>query len=461
MTGDDDRQDGSPVPVSVAPEANRRGLRRSLAGGVTAVFTAALVVTAAVAALVSALGLPAWLVFLSCCGAGLPAGAWLLNRYLREVTEVVRALGDGISSLRDNDFSIRLAVTRRDELGELVRAYNQAVGTLRDERAAIRQRELLLETALYRSPVALVLVNQIDRVIYANPEARRLFLGGEKIEGRRFDDILAGCPGALRDTLSRSGDGLFTVDDDHQPETFHLSRRRFQLNRQNHTLYLVRRLTHEFSREEARIWKRVIRIISHELNNSLAPISSLVHSAGILAERPAERERLPRIFAAIEDRVSHLTKFLDGYARFARLPKPKKEEVDWQDLLDSVRRLYPFTLEGSAPESTGVFDRAQIEQVLINLVKNAHEASPGEAEVTVRLGAAPDDGTRIEILDRGIGMDEEVMRQALLPFFSTKKDGVGVGLPLCREILSEHGGKLSLHNLEGGGLAATCWLPPA
>ncbi len=345
------------------------------------------------------------------------------------------------------------------------------MGILRDERSAIRQRELLLETALYRSPVALVLTNQIQRVVYANPEARRLFMGGEKIEGRRFEDILAGCPGALRDTLSRGGDGLFTVDDDREPETFHLSRRRFQLNRQSHTLYLVRRLTHEFSREEARIWKRVIRIISHELNNSLAPISSLVHSAGILAERPAERERLPRIFAAIEDRVSHLTNFLGGYARFARLPKPKKEEVAWQDLLDSVRRLYPFeifhlhasgaTRNGATPTTAGVFDRAQIEQVLINLLKNAHEASPGKAEVTVRLGEAPSGGTRIEVLDRGTGMDEEVMRQALLPFFSTKKDGVGVGLPLCREILSEHGGKLSLHNRQGGGLAATCWLPPA
>ncbi len=461
MAGDDDRQEGTPEPASGELETNHRGPRRSLAGGVTAVFAAALIVTAAVAALATSLGLPAWLTFLICCGAGLPFGAWLLNRHLRPVAEVVQALSDGISSLKDNDFSIRLAVTRRDELGELVAHYNQAVGILREERSAIRQRELLLETALYRSPVALVLTNQIQRVVYANPEARRLFMGGEKIEGRRFEDILAGCPGELRNTLSRGGDGLFTVDSDREPETFHLSRRRFQLNRQSHTLYLLRRLTHEFSREEARIWKRVIRIISHELNNSLAPISSLVHSAGILAERPAERDRLPRIFVAIEDRVTHLTKFLGGYARFARLPKPKKQEAIWQDLLDGVRRLYPFELEGSPPEPAGVFDRAQIEQVLINLVKNAHEASPGEAEITVRLGEAAGGGTRIEVLDRGTGMDEEVMRQALLPFFSTKKDGVGVGLPLCREILSEHGGKLSLHNREGGGLAATCWLPPA
>lgn len=437
-----------------------RASARSLAGSIATLFLAVVVVVATLAAAASRLDLPAWMVFLICCGAGLPLGWWLLDRYLRPVREVVQALSDGISSLRGNDFSIRLAVTRQDELGELVAQYNEAVAVLREERSAIRQRELLLETALYSSPVALVLTNQLDRVIYSNPEARRLFLGGAKIEGRAFQDILAGCPPELRETLSRGGNGLFSIEADREAETFHLARRRFQLNHQSHTLYLVRRLTHELSREEARIWKRVIRIISHELNNSLAPISSMVHSAGVLAARGGQVERLPEIFASIEDRVSHLTRFLRGYARFARLPAPNKERVPWQDLLDRVRELYPFEQTGEPPEPAGLFDPAQIEQVLINLLKNAREASPEGAAVTLRLGPAPDGGTRVEILDRGKGMDEDTLRQALMPFFSTKKDGVGVGLPLCREILSEHGGKLSLHNREGGGLAATCWLPP-
>ncbi len=435
-------------------------MRRSLAGSVALRFAGILILMAAIATGASQLDLPPWLTFLLCCGAGLPLGAWLLNRQLRPVTEVVQALSDGISSLKDNDFSIRLAVTRRDELGELVGSYNEAVAILRDERSAIRQRELLLETALYRSPVALVLTNQLDRVVYSNPEARRLFLGGEKIEGKRFQDILSGCPPELRASIAGSGDGLFTLGEEREPETFHLSRRKFQLNRQSHTLYLLRRLTHEFSREEVRIWKRVIRVISHELNNSLAPISSLVHSASVLAGRSDQLDRLPEIFASIEDRVTHLTHFLRGYARFARLPKPQKEAVSWRDLLDGIRQLYPFEIEGSPPGPTGVFDPAQIEQVLINLLKNAREASPEDAPITVRLGSAPDGGTRIEVLDRGKGMDEDTMRQALLPFFSTKKDGVGVGLPLCREILTEHDGKLSLQNREGGGLVATCWLPP-
>ncbi len=448
------------VPEEAAAQPPRRAPRRSLAGSVAAVFVLALLLMAALAAAVARLEIPAWQTFLLVAGLGIPLGTWLLNRFLRPVTEVLQALTDGLASLKDNDFSIRLAVHRDDELGELVARYNEAVGLLRRERSAIRQRELLLETALYRSPVALVLTNQLDRVIYANPEARRLFLGGERIEGRSFQEILAGCPTELRDTLNRGGDGLFTVESEPEPETFHLSRRRFQLNHQGHTLVLLRRLTSELSREEARIWKRVIRILSHELNNSLAPISSLVHSAGIVAGKPEQHDRLPQIFASIEDRVSHLTRFLRGYARYARLPPPKKEEVAWAELLGSVRQLYPFELSGQPPLPNGFFDPAQMEQVLINLLKNAREASPEGGAVTVRFEDSPDGGTRLSVLDRGRGMDEDVLRQALLPFFSTKKDGVGVGLPLCREILSEHGGKLSLRSREGGGMAVTCWLPP-
>ena len=452
-TGDGNSNDSSRSSV--------RALRHSLAGRMALVFGGLLALMAALAAWASSLHLPPWLVFLLCCGVGLPVGTWLIDRAMRPIADIVRGLRDGLSSLRENDFSIRLAVDRGDELGELVAGYNDTVGVLREERSALRQRELLLETALYSSPVALVLTNQIDRVVYANPEARQVFLGGSRLEGRRFGEILAGCPGELRDTLGRGSDGLFSVETDGEPESFHLSRRRFQLNRQSHTLYLVRRLTTELGREELRIWKRVIRIISHELNNSLAPISSLVHSAGVLSARPDESHRLPEIFASIEDRVTHLARFLRGYARFARLPQPKREEVSWQELLDVVRQLYPFEQRGAAPQDTGFFDPAQLEQVLINLLKNAREASPKGAETVVRLGATPDGGTRIEVLDRGKGMEEDILHQALLPFFSTKKDGVGVGLPLCREILTEHGGTLSLHNRDGGGLAAVCWLPPA
>lgn len=429
----------------------------SLAARLSLAFCLALLAVAAVAALLAGLPLPRWQVFLAALGLGLPIGLFLLGRQLRPIGELLRALEDGISCLEDGDFSFRLAKTRSDELGRLIEGYNRAVAVLRDERKALREQELLLETALARSPVATLLISA-GRVIYANLEAAQILLGGGRLEGRRFEEIVAGCPPEMAEALADGGDGLFAVERDGETETYHISQRFFSLDHRRHQLVLLRRLTSELDRQEARMWKKVIRVISHELNNSLAPVSSLVHSAGLALEKPEMHSRLPRIFTAIDERLAHLRSFLEGYARFARLPRPAKEKVAWRPFLARIHELYPHRLEGEPPAADGHFDPVQIEQVLINLLKNAGEAAPGQ-EIVLRLHAAPQGGTLLQVLDRGPGMDSDLLRGALLPFFTTKKTGTGVGLPLCREILAEHGGRLSIRNREGGGLAVTCFLP--
>lgn len=421
------------------------------------VFSLALLVAAAVSALLAELPLPRWQIFLAAILLGLPAGLLLLSRELRPVGELLRALRDGISCLEDGDFSFRLAMTRNDELGQLIEGYNRAVAVLREERKALREQELLLETALARSPVATLLITA-GRVIYANLEAAQLLLGGGRLEGRPFAEIVGGCPPEMAEALADGGDGLFAVERDGEVDTYHIAQRFFSLDQRRHQLVLLRRLTSELDRQEARMWKKVIQVISHELNNSLAPVSSLVHSAGVALTKPEGHERLPRIFGAIEERLVHLRAFLEGYARFARLPQPVKEKVDWRTFLGRVRELYPYRLEGEPGTTQGFFDPVLIEQVLINLLKNALEAAPGK-QIVVRLQAAPQGGTLLQVLDRGPGMDGDLLRGAMLPFFTTKKMGTGVGLPLCREILAEHGGRLSIRNREGGGLAVTCFLP--
>jgi len=198
-------------------------------------------------------------------------------------------------------------------------------------------------------------------------------------------------------------------------------------------------------------------VIAHELSNSLAPISSLAHSGRLTIDRP-DRSQLERIFRTIEDRARHLHRFIEGYARFAKLPRPRPEEIDWATFLRSLQETAPFRLTGDVPSTPGVFDPAQIEQVIINLVKNAQEAgSPADAiELRVDAHAA---GWRLEILDRGPGMPEDVLRGALLPFFSTKSAGAGLGLTVCREVIEAHGGRMALANRPDGGLAATLWIP--
>src|SRR5688500_3248858 len=312
--------------------------------------------------------------------AALLAALLASDRLLRPARHTFMALTDGIRSFRDGDFSMRLAQTRRDELGDLVGLYNEMGDALRQERHDIYQRELLLDTVLQGAPMGIVLTGPTGRVAYSNRAARQLLSGGRRLEGQSFEGVLAACPIEIRDTLTQPGDALFTVPVEGEEETYRVARRTFQLNMQAHVLYVVERLTPELRRQEVEVWKKAIRIMNHELNNSLAPIRSLVHSARHVVGRPEHEHRLEGIFETLEERATYLSEFLEGYARFARLPRPQKRAVAWPDFLEGVQRMTSFVLEGRPPEEPGHFDPAQMQQVLIKLLMNAYEAGSQDEE---------------------------------------------------------------------------------
>jgi nitrogen fixation/metabolism regulation signal transduction histidine kinase len=378
-------------------------------------------------------------------------------RVLAPLRRLLRALEGMVLSYRDGDFSVSLAPFGGGELAALA-AHHHALGeALREQRQHLAQRELLLDTVVQNTPVALVLVDASRRVAYANIAARHLLGDGRSLNGAAFDELLDAAPDALRDALAAGEDALFTVPIEGQDETFHVSQRGFRLQGRPHQLFLLRRMTRELSRQEVSSWKRLIRVISHELNNSLAPISSLAHSGAELARR-GDVERLPGVFASIGDRARHLHDFLDGYARFAKLPAPRPESVEWAPFLDGLAAHSAFRLEGEIPTQPARFDAPQVEQALINLLKNAHEAGGDAGEVSLRIAARPGE-LSLGVADRGPGMSEPVLAQALLPFYSTKRAGTGLGLALAREIAEAHGGRIALANRAEGGLRVTLTLP--
>ncbi len=388
----------------------------------------------------------------------LPFSVYAVRRFMRPVNRLITALDDGVASFQDGDFSVSLNAGRDDELGALVRHYNAAGDVLRAERHDLYQRELLLDTVIQSTPWALVLTNANERVVYSNVAARQLFQQGRRFEGRAFSEVLAGAPEALREAVQAGSDGMFSVRRPDEDEIYYLSREHFTLNAQRHSLYLFKQLTRELNRQEVAVWKKVIRVISHELNNSLAPITSLAHSGRLLSRQP-DPAKLESVFGTIEERAQHLKSFIDGYGRFAKLPAPNIETVAWTGFVASLSGLTPFTLEGALPESSARFDATQMQQVLINLLKNAHESGspPTEVKLAVRQNGQ---GLRMDVMDAGPGMSESVLAQALLPFYSTKQSGTGLGLPLCREIVEAHGGRISLANRREGGLLVSVWLPP-
>ena len=400
-----------------------------------------------------------WLALVVAVLASLVFTLLVTRRFTQPINRTLEALTNGVASFKDGDFSVSLGSDRDDELGELVEAYNIVGEVLRSERQDLFQRELLLDTVIQATPVALVLTDPHRRIVYSNSAARKLFHDGRRLEGLEFPAMLEDRQPEFMEALQSDREGLVTLPGDNEDEVYFLSQREFHLNARPHVLYLFKQLTHELNRQEVATWKKVIRVISHELNNSLAPISSLAHSGRELLRRD-DTSRLDSVFGTIEERSLRLKEFIEGYARFARLPAPRPETVEWAGFFDALRDLSTFSLEGELPAGTGFFDPAQVQHVMLNLLKNASESGSDTAGITVTLERLRS-RDRVVVRDRGEGMSDNVLRHALLPFYSTKKTGSGLGLPLCREIIEAHGGRLALANHPDGGLEVSFWLPAA
>lgn len=314
-------------------------------------------------------------------------------------------------------------------------------------------------TVVDAAPLGLLAYTDSGRIVFANRRAEALLSAGDPLVGRSFLQIAAQAPEPTRDALL--GDTrLLTVLHDEHAETFQLSKDEVLIEGVPHTLLMIHHLTREVSRREVEVLKKVIRVIGHELNNSLASVSSLLGSARFIGKHPEHLGRLDEVLGAVEERAAHLKGFLSSYAELARLPAPRKRETAWGPLVGRLRELFPAVDVAEPPGEPGFLDETQIEQLLINLIKNALEAGGEPTQVQLVIRARDGGGWELRVLDRGQGFSEEALQNALLPFYTTKPGGSGMGLTLCREIADGHGGSLGIRRREGGGTAVTCLLPP-
>ncbi|MCC2605190.1 sensor histidine kinase [Planctobacterium marinum] len=380
--------------------------------------------------------------------------AILLQQLLRPLTDVLQAINDGVSAFQEDDFSLSIHKNGYREVEDIVSLYNQVAGILRAERMNIFQRELLLDTLIQSTPVAMLLTDNRQRVVYSNHAAKQLLNANKSPEGFAISQLIALLPEALQQATHSLQDGLVTYKVDDQTMVFNVNFQQFMLNGQNHSLYLYKNLSQEMGRKETELWKTVIRMISHELNNSLAPIASLTSSARRILAQPEHLHMLNDVLETIERRSQHLSAFIKQYAQFAKMPPPHKERVQLKPFFEHLKTLLSVHCELDITVEAAHFDVSQIEQVLINLVKNARESGSEEQDIGFRLTQQANKLTFL-VFDRGAGLSPDELQQALLPFYTTKEQGSGIGLALCNEIVAAHGGKLRLYNREHGGLCVS------
>lgn len=378
--------------------------------------------------------------------------AFLLRWMLRPLMTEIQALNLHAQNLQDGSFNTSANQFRIRELGSLSVSLQNMSAQLRAERARLYQRELLLDTVLQSSPLALLLTDASDTIIMSNPAVRQLLTAGSPVDCNKLAATAAGVP-VLADAISSKKQGLLRLPDQ---SVWHLSVNQFKLNHNQHWLYLLKPLTREIQREELTAWKKLLRVLGHELNNSLAPLSSVAYSGQQRAQQLQQTE-LASLFETISARATDLNQFVQAYIHFAKLPPPQISTVKWPRLVNQLQNLYDFELVGDLPQQPWQADPGQLHQVLLNLLKNAHESGSKAEQIYLQFSEQSEQ-LQITLQDSGRGMSEQQLQHALVPFYTTKVTGSGIGLTLCRDIMEAHGGSINLRN-QAVGLEVKLLLP--
>ena len=388
-------------------------------------------------------------------------GAWLVVAIaLRDrIIRPLQTVSNLLAALREDDFSIRARVAEpNDALGQVMLEINTLAETLRTQRLGAQEATVLLRAVMAEIDVAIFAFDSEKRLVLVNRYGERL-IGREASEliGRPADDL--GLQGAVTDSTN--------IQDLSFPGgagRWEIRRTKFWQGGSPHELFALSDLSQPLREQERLAWRRLIRVIGHELNNWLAPIKSIAGSLESLLNvtpQPDDwHDDMQRGLAVIASRADALSRFTTAYARLARLPAPTVRHVDFAPLVRRVVTLesrLPISVDGS-PEMTISADPDQLEQLLINLLRNAVDAAL-ETGGGVQIGWTSRYHTlEVRIDDEGPGIQNT--GNLFVPFFTTKAGGSGIGLVLSRQIAEGHGGSLMLENRsDRRGTRATLRLP--
>ena len=375
-------------------------------------------------------------------------GVWLLvAAAVRErVLRPLQTASNLVAALREGDFSVRgRGAGLGDPLGELMLELNELSATLREQRLGSLEAGALLQRVMDEIEVAVFAFDENGRAVLANRAGERL-LGAELSRLPSSDARQLGLGAALLGPSPRNLELTLPGG----AGKFELRRSTFRLGGKPHQLLVLADLRRALREEERQAWQRLVRVLGHEINNSLAPIHSIAQSVQDTLRAPSPhdgwKEDVTSGLQVIERRAESLSRFMTSYARLARLPPPRLGAVEVEEWVRRIaaleKRLRVSVTPG--PEVRIEADADQLDQLLINLVRNAVDASletRGAVTVTWTAGAAH---VEVSVLDEGHGIADA--SNLFVPFFTTKPQGTGIGLALSRQIAELHQGTLSLEN---------------
>jgi nitrogen fixation/metabolism regulation signal transduction histidine kinase len=380
----------------------------------------------------------------------------------RQLINPLKLLMQGLDAIKDKDFNVKFLSTGRHEVDTLIDVYNHMMDELRTERTRQEQQHFFLEKLIYTSPTGIVILDFDDRIQQINPKALQLLaIPDDKLQGNSIYELDHPLFAQMR--LLKSGETAVVKPDG--INSFKLQKSHFVDRGFSRHFIMIEDLTAEILAAEKKVYGKVIRMMAHEVNNTIGPVNSIMQSAMKTDQLWAghEFDSLKDALQIAMDRNQNLNLFMRNFADLVKLPPANKQPVLLQKLVRAVATLMQAKANGKGVEFefnlpdealSIMADEQQLEQALINIVKNAIEAIEDKGLVKFALFSKE---RKLIVTDTGKGITAEQNSNLFSPFFSTKKDGQGIGLTLTREILLNHGFEFSLKTITAGQTEFAIW----